>query len=514
GWKYFGPYVQAWAIRDTIDRLLRVYPVRTCSDTTFNRAKASGRPCLLGYIDKCSAPCVGKISESDHRDLVSGFISLVEGDTNRVIKRLNLEMTEASNELEFEKAARLRDDIAAVESVAQKSAVVLSPDADVDVIAVHDDELAAGVQVFHVRGGRVRGERGFVTDKNEDTDASGIMVRVLQQLYAADGGEVPPREVVVSHEPQDLEVVAEWLTQRRGSIVDIRVPQRGSKKLLMETVMRNAEQSLASYRAKRGADLASRGRALEQIAEYLDLKQAPLRIECIDVSHLDGTDVVASLVVFEDGLPLKSDYRRFVIKHGQGNDDVRSIAEVVTRRFKHVETEPADGTVGPAVRKRFAYPPQLLVIDGGKPQINAASKALAETGTEIAVVGLAKRLEELWLPGSADPVIMPRNSEGLFLLQRIRDEAHRFAISHQRKRARKSLMDSVLDDIPGLGPARKKLLIKEFGSVKKLRAASVEEIAAISGVGPALAQSLFESLAAIDVTPAINTATGEVIEGA
>ncbi|MEY2635206.1 MAG: putative excinuclease subunit [Actinomycetota bacterium] len=511
GWKYFGPYVQAWAIRDTIDRLLRVFPVRTCSENVFKRAKASGRPCLLGYIDKCSAPCVDKISEADHRELVSGFISLVEGDTSRIIKRLQSEMSIASDELEFERAARLRDDIAAVESVAQKSAVVLSPDADVDVIAIHDDELAAGVQIFHVRSGRVRGERGFVTDKTEDTDASGIMVRVLQQMYSADGGETPPREIVVSHDPQDVEVVSQWLSQRRGSAVDIRVPQRGSKKLLMETVVRNAEQSLASYRAKRGADIASRGHALEEIAEYLDLKQAPLRIECIDVSHLDGTDVVASLVVFEDGLPLKSDYRRFVIKHGQGNDDVRSIAEVVTRRFKHVEPDVAEGQSAP--RKRFAYPPQLLVVDGGKPQINAAAEALAMIGVDIAVVGLAKRLEELWLPDSSDPVIMPRTSEGLFLLQRIRDEAHRFAIGHQRNRARKSLMDSILDDISGLGPARKKSLIKHFGSVKKLRAATVEEIAEIPGVGAQLAESIHGQLAAMESTPALNTATGEIIEG-
>lgn len=509
GTKYFGPYVQAWVIRDTIDRLLRVFPVRTCSETVFKRAKASGRPCLLGYIDKCSAPCVGRVSDAEHRKLIEGFISLIEGDTKPVLRGLTEEMNRASEDLEFERAARLRDDIAAVEAVAQKSSVVLPADSDADVIAIVDDELAAGVQVFHVRQGRIRGERGFVTDKQDSATTADIMLRVLQQLYAADGGEVPPREVLVSIEPSDLAVAQEWLSGRRGAQVDVRVPQRGDKRSLMETVEINATQSFALYRTRRGADIASRGRALEDVAQYLDLKNAPLRIECIDVSHLDGTNVVASLVVFEDGLPAKGDYRRYVLKHGQGNNDVLSIAEVVSRRFRDQGSSEEIGT-----RRKFAYPPQLLVIDGGKPQVQAASEALELLGVTIPVVGLAKRLEELWLPDASDPIIMPRNSEGLFLLQRIRDEAHRFAIAHQRGRARKSLLESTLDDIPGLGEVRKKALIKHFGSVKKLRAASEDDIGSVPGIGPQLAATVFSALAAETVAPAVNTATGEIIEGA
>lgn len=508
GIKYYGPYVQAWVIRETIDRLLRVYPVRTCSETAFKRAKASGRPCLLGYIDKCAAPCVGRVDAEEHRALMQGFISLIEGDTKPVLKRLQAEMAVASDALEFEKAARLRDDIAAVESVAQKSAVVLAADADADVIAIVDDELAAGIQVFHVRQGRIRGERGFVTDKQDSATASDIMLRVLQQLYAEDGGEVPPKEVLVSINPSDFEIAEAWLAERRGSHVDIRVPQRGDKRLLMETVQANAEQSFVLYRTRRGADIASRSRALEEIADSLDLKNAPLRVECIDVSHLDGTNVVASLVVFEDGLPAKSDYRRFVLKHGQGNNDVLSIAEVVTRRFKDSSAEE-----DPHRRKKFAYPPQLLVVDGGKPQVAAAAEALEALGVSIPVVGLAKRLEELWLPDASDAVIMPRNSEGLFMLQRIRDEAHRFAIAHQRGRARKSLLESTLDDIPGLGDVRKKSLIKHFGSVKRLKLASEEDIASVPGIGPQLAATVFSALAAEEVRPAVNTATGEILEG-
>ena len=505
GWKYFGPYVQAWTIRDTIDRLLRVFPVRTCSDVTFKRAKASNRPCLLGYIDKCAAPCVGRIDETGHMDLIKGFTALVDGDVKPTLRTLNKEMQQASDELEFEKAARLRDDIAAVEWVAQKSAVVLEPSAVSDVFAVYDDELSAAVQIFHVRDGRLRGERGFVSDKQEDLSPGELLVRIFQQMYAEDGGEVPPREILVSHEVADFEVILNWLESRRGSSVDVRVPQRGDKRRLMETALANAELSLKGYRQRRGADIASRGHALEEIADYLDLKVAPLRMECIDVSHLDGTNVVASLVVFEDGLPQKSDYRRFVLRHGEGNDDVRSIAEVVERRFRPQTEQEAT--------KKFRYPPQLLVVDGGKPQVRAAAQVLAELGVDIPVCGLAKRLEEVWLADASDPIILPRNSEGLFMLQRLRDEAHRFAIAHQRQRARKSLVDSLLDEIPGLGQVRKTTLIKHFGSVKKLRAASVEQISEVPGIGAALAATIRDRVAATPEGLVINTATGEVTEG-
>ncbi|MEY4323789.1 MAG: excinuclease subunit UvrC [Actinomycetota bacterium] len=503
GWKYFGPYIQAWQIRDTIDRLLRVFPVRTCSDANFKRAKASGRPCLLGYIDKCAAPCVGRLDETQHRELIDGFIDLINGESKTLLKRLNVEMQTASDALEFEKAARLRDDIAAVESVVQRSAVVLSQNAEADVIAVFDDELAASVQVFHVRQGRITGERGFVSDKSEDSSRGELLERFVSQLY--EKSESIPAEILVSAEIENQLLLADWISEKRGKKVEIRVPQRGEKLEVMQLVQKNAESALALYRSRRGADIASRSQALEEIAEYLDLKNAPLRIECIDVSHFDGDNVVASLVVFEDGLPQKSAYRRFVIKHGRGNDDVGSIAEVVERRFK---------SEAQADTRKFAYPPQLLVIDGGAPQVNAASEVLQSLNQKIPVVGLAKRLEEVWLPDSSDPIIFPRSSEGLFMLQRVRDEAHRFAIAHQRQRGRKSLLASTLDDISGLGEVRKKSLLKAFGSLKKLKQATVEDIASVPGIGSVLAESIHSQLAALEPEISINMTTGEVVEGA
>ena len=503
GWKYFGPYIQAWMIRDTIDRLLRVYPVRTCSDANFKRAKATGRPCLLGYIDKCAAPCVGKIDEQDHRELIDGFIALINGDSKAVLKKLSADMQNASDNLEFERAARLRDDIEAVEAVVQRSAVVLSQNAEADVIAVFDDELAASVQVFHVRDGRISGERGFVTDKSEDSSKGELLERFIQQMY--ENSESIPKEVLTNVECANADLIEEWLVAKRGKRTEIRVPQRGEKLDVMKLVEKNAESALGLYRSRRGADIASRSQALEEVAQYLDLKNAPLRIECIDVSHFDGDNLVASLVVFEDGLPQKSAYRRFVIKHGKGNNDVASIAEVVERRFR---------TDAQADTRKFAYPPQLLVVDGGQPQVNAAAEVLESLNESIPVVGLAKRLEEVWLPESSNPIIMPRSSEGLFLLQRIRDEAHRFAIAHQRQRGRKSLIESTLDEISGLGDVRKKSLLKHFGSLKKLKLATVEEIASVAGIGPGLAQSISEHLAADSASPAINVTTGEVLDGA
>lgn len=503
GWRYFGPYIQAWHIRETIDRLLRVFPVRTCSDANFKRAKAAQRPCLLGYIDKCSAPCVGRIGENEHRELVQGFISLIDGESKHLVARLSEEMSKASQDMEYERAARLRDDIAAVESVNQRSAVVLSQNADADVIAVFDDELAASVRVFHIRHGRISGERGFVTDKSEDSSHGELIERFIQQLYSSQ--EDIPKEVLVSSQCHNSEIVVDWLEAQRGKRIEIRVPQRGEKQEVMKLALKNAEEALQVYRSRRGADIASRSQALEEIAQYLDLKNAPLRIECIDVSHMDGSNVVASLVVFEDGLPTKNAYRRFVIKHGLGNNDVASIAEVVQRRFK---SESVDDP------KKFTYAPQLLVIDGGKPQVNAAAEVLESLGVSLPVIGLAKRLEEIWLPDASDPVIMPRSSEGLFMLQRVRDEAHRFAIAHQRSRARKSLMASVLDDIPGLGDVRKKSLLKNFGSFKKLKAATAEEISAVDGIGPVLAATIYEHLLQMDASSSLNATTGEVIEGA
>lgn len=460
GVRYFGPYGHAWAIRDTVDLLLRVFPVRTCSAGVFKNAARTGRPCLLGYIGKCSAPCVGRVSAEEHRELADEFCDFMAGRTGTYIRRQEKQMAEAAEEMEYERAARLRDDIEALRKAMEKSAVVLADATDADLIAVAEDELEAAVQIFHVRGGRVRGQRGWVTDKVEEITTGALVEHALQQLYGEEKGDSVPKEVLVPALPDPVEPVQEWLAERRGSGVSLRIPQRGDKKALMETVQRNAQQSLVLHKTKRASDLTTRSRALEEIAEALDLDSAPLRIECYDISHLQGDDVVASMVVFEDGLQRKSEYRRFQIKGFEGQDDVRSMHEVITRRFKRYIAEKgktgewADGqeigqeTDPEPVRelkdedgrpKRFAYPPQLVVVDGGQPQVAAAQRALDELGIDdIAVCGLAKRLEEVWVPGDDDPVILPRTSEGLYLLQRVRDEAHRFAITYQRvKRAKR-----------------------------------------------------------------------------
>ena len=508
GIKYFGPYVQAWQIRETIDRLLHVFPVRTCSDVTFKRAASANRPCLLGYIEKCSAPCVGRIASDDHRDLVNGFIRLLDGDSKKLLANLKSQMLEASENEEFEKAGRLRDDIEAVEAIMQKSAVVLEPNTNADLIALADDELAAGIQIFHVRNGRITGQRGFIADKPEEIDSSALMSRVLMQIYSEDGGESPPPEVLTSHVVEDEGLAAEWLSARAGKKVTLKVPQKSVKRDLIETCIKNAQSDLQSYRTKRGADIAARSQALTEIAQTLELQDIPLRVECIDVSHLDGDNVVASLVVFEDGLAVKRDYKRYKLQHGLGNNDVLSIGEVVERRFKRVEEETQEN------RKGFAYPPQLLVVDGGKPQVSVAQAKLRELGIDIPVIGIAKRLEEIWVSDSQDSVIFPRNSDGLFLLQRIRDEAHRFAIAFQRTKQRGSLLNSLLDDIPNLGDKRKKDLLKHFGSVKKLREATLQEIADCPGIGEKLAVLIFSHLAQMPKSQSVNVTTGEISEGA
>jgi excinuclease ABC subunit C len=508
GIKYFGPYVQAWQIRETIDRLLRVFPIRTCSEVTFKRAAATNRPCLLGYIEKCAAPCVDRINADDHRELVNGFVKLLDGDSKKLIKTIKSQMVEASDKQEYELAGRYRDDLASIEAIAQKSAVILEVSTNADLIAISEDELAAGIQIFHVRSGRITGQRGFIADKPENISPSALMTRVLMQIYSEDGGEVPPNEILVSVEPEEIEIATDWLSLRANRKISVKVPQKAIKRDLLDTCLKNAASDLQSYRARRGADIAARSQALTEVSNYLELEEIPLRIECIDVSHLDGQNVVASLVVFEDGLPIKRDYKRYKMQHGQGNNDVLSISEVVERRFKRVEEEDV------ANRKGFAYPPQLLVVDGGKPQVNAASSKLFELGIDIPVIGIAKRLEEIWKPEAPTPVIFPRNSEGLFLLQRVRDEAHRFAISFQRSKQRGSLMNSLLDEIPNLGEKRKKDLLKHFGSVKKLRSASVEEIAACPGLGEVLAASVHAHLAALPAQISVNVSTGEISEGA
>ncbi|MGY0062711.1 excinuclease ABC subunit UvrC [Streptomyces sp. LZ34] len=558
GVRYFGPYGHAWAIRETVDLMLRVFPVRTCSAGVFKRSAQIGRPCLLGYIGKCSAPCVGRVTAEEHRELAEEFCDFMAGRTGTYLRRLEEQMQEAAEEMEYEKAARLRDDIGALKRAMEKNAVVLADATDADLIAIAEDELEAAVQIFHVRGGRVRGQRGWVTDKVEAVDTAGLVEHALQQLYGEEKGDAVPKEVLVPALPEPAEPVAQWLGDRRGSRVDLRIPQRGDKKDLMATVARNAQQALALHKTKRASDLTTRSRALEEIAEALELDSAPLRIECFDISHLQGEDVVASMVVFEDGLARKSEYRRFQIKSFAGQDDVRAMHEVVGRRFRrylqektdtgewgpppdgdaaHNEhangraelaepteptepTEPAEpaapaGPIDESGRpKRFAYPPQLVVVDGGRPQVAAAKRALDELGIDdVAVCGLAKRLEEVWLPDDEDPVVLPRSSEGLYLLQRVRDEAHRFAITYQRGKRAKSMKAGPLDTVPGLGESRRQALLKHFGSLKRLRVATVEQICEVPGVGRKTAETVAAALAtAAPAAPAVNTATGEIIE--
>ncbi|MFI8234283.1 excinuclease ABC subunit UvrC [Streptomyces sp. NPDC085900] len=552
GVRYFGPYAHAWAIRDTVDLLLRVFPVRTCSAGVFKNAARTGRPCLLGYIGKCSAPCVGRVDPEEHRELAEEFCDFMAGRTGTYLRRLEKRMTEAAEEMEYERAARLRDDIEALRKAMEKNAVVLADATDADLIAVAEDELEAAVQIFHVRGGRVRGQRGWVTDKVEEITTGALVEHALQQLYGEEKGDSVPKEVLVPALPDPVEPVQEWLADRRGSGVSLRIPQRGDKKALMETVQRNAQQALVLHKTKRASDLTTRSRALEEIAEALDLDSAPLRIECYDISHLQGDDVVASMVVFEDGLQRKSEYRRFQIKGFEGQDDVRSMHEVITRRFRRylaekektgewVEDGHEDGLAGEATAalqadgtqagfqadlemdglknedgrpKKFAYPPQLVVVDGGQPQVAAAKRALDELGIDdVAVCGLAKRLEEVWLPDEDDPVVLPRTSEGLYLLQRVRDEAHRFAITYQRTKRAKRFRSSPLDDVPGLGDTRKQALLKHFGSLKRLRSATIDQICEVPGIGRKTAETIAVALAqAAPAAPAVNTATGEIME--
>ncbi len=513
GTRYFGPYSHAWAIRDTVDTLLRVFPVRTCSAGVFKRSGQIGRPCLLGYIGKCSAPCVKRVSAEEHRRLAEDFCDFMAGQTSRFAGRLEAEMKQAAAEEEFERAARLRDDLRALERAIEKQAVVLGDGTDCDVIALAEDQLEAAVQVFYVRGGRVRGQRGWVLDKIEEVTPAGLVEQFLGQVYADSpaGAEAVnagiPREVLVPELPPDPETMTQWLAERRGGPVSLRVPRRGDKKSLLETVARNAGQSLALHKTRRASDLTTRSKALSEIQEALDLDDAPLRIECYDVSNLQGTHVVASMVVFEDGLARKSEYRRFAVKGTDGTDDISAIHEVITRRFRRYlaerektgeldtlgDPDPEEEDV--STRKKFAYPPNLVVVDGGPLQAEAAARALAELGIDdVAVCGLAKRLEEVWQPGEEYPVILPRSSEGLYLLQRVRDEAHRFAIAYHRQKRGKAATTSALDDLPGLGPARRKALLKHFGSVRKLSAASIVQIAAVPGIGPRLAATIAAAL--------------------
>lgn len=522
GVRYFGPYSHAWAIRETLDLLTRVFPARTCSAGVFKRHRQIDRPCLLGYIDKCSAPCIGRVSAEEHRRIVLDFCDFLAGKTDRLARDMEQQMTAAAEELDFERAARLRDDIAALKRALEKQAVVLGDGTDADVVAFADDDLEAAVQVFHVRGGRVRGQRGWIVEKSGDPEQSGqeqLVEQFLTQFYgeqaelggAADEATNPvPREVLVPVLPPNADELAAWLSGLRGSRVSLRVPVRGDKRTLAETVQRNAHEALAQHKLKRAGDFNARSEALQSIQDTLGLAEAPLRIECVDISHVQGTDVVASLVVFEDGLPRKSDYRHYAIREAAGggrSDDVASIAEVTRRRFlRHVSDAQPDPSTDQRPR-RFAYPPNLFVVDGGAPQVNAAAAVLEELGvTDVAVIGLAKRLEEVWVPSEPDPVIFPRNSEGLYLLQRVRDEAHRFAISYHRSKRSKRMTASALDAVRGLGEQRRKALVTHFGSVARLKEATVEEITAVPGIGVATARAV---LAALGGEPPIEPASPE-----
>jgi excinuclease ABC subunit C len=512
GVRYFGPYSHAWAIRETLDLLTRVFPARTCSAGVFKRHRQIGRPCLLGYIDKCSAPCVERVSAEEHREIVNDFCDFLAGKTDRLARDMEQQMNEAAGKLDFERAARLRDNISALKRALEKQTVVFGDGTDADVVAFADDELEAAVQVFHVRGGRVRGQRGWIVEKSGEPGESTLgrlVEQFLTQFYgdqaeldgAADESLNPvPRQVLVPCLPDNADQLETWLSQLRGSRVSLRVPQRGDKRALAETVKRNAQDALAQHKLKRAGDFTARTAALHSIQDALGLADAPLRIECVDISHVMGTDVVASLVVFEDGLPRKSDYRHYAIRDAAGegrSDDVASIAEVTRRRFhRHLHDTQHPTELAPEGKSRkFAYPPNLYVVDGGAPQVNAAQAALDDLGvSDVAVIGLAKRLEEVWVPSEPDPIIMPRNSEGLYLLQRVRDEAHRFAIAYHRSKRSKRMTASALDSVRGLGEHRRKALVTHFGSLARLKQASVDEITAVPGIGVATARAVLEAL--------------------
>jgi excinuclease ABC subunit C len=493
GARYFGPYPKVWAVRETIDLMIKAFPIRTCSDASYRRAMQTGRPCFPGQIGRCGGPCSQKVTIEEHREIVDQFVAFMASHDRRVISLLQREMKDAAEAFEYERAAKIRDRIQALENVLEKSAVVLPDATDVDVFGIEEDELAAAVQQFVVRGGRIRGVRSWVVDKELDITSGELVESVLETAYET---EQPPREIVVPVLPDDASALEQWLAGRRDrGGVTLKTAQRGDKAAVLQTATLNAKQALALYKTRRTADYVARSQALTELQEALGLDEAPLRMECYDVSHLGGTNVVASMVVFEDGLPKKSDYRKFAVNGTV--DDTESIAQVLRRRLARLdEDDQPDADDGARTKRRFAYRPGLLIVDGGQPQVQAAAGVLAELGIDdIPLVGIAKRLEEVWLPDDEFPVILPRGSEALFLLQRIRDEAHRFAITFQRQKRRADI-GTVLSEIPGLGPARSKALLRHFGSVARLRAATADEIAEVRGVGPQLAEAIVARLGA------------------
>ncbi|WP_315550100.1 excinuclease ABC subunit UvrC [Microbacterium aurum] len=527
GARYFGPYPKVWAVHDTIDLMIKVFPIRTCSDSSYKKAMASGRPCFPGQIGRCGGPCSMKVTIEEHRAIVDDFVAFMAGGDQRFTRDLTRRMREASAAMDYESAALYRDRLQAIDAVLSRSSLVLAEDTDADLFGIAEDELSAAVQHFVVRGGRVRGVRATTIDKELDISGADLVDQVLQRTYGPAGPGEIPRQVLVPSLPDDAADLEQWLQERRGKRVSIQVAQRGRKADLMRTATLNAQQALLLHKTRRTSDYTARTKALTDLQVALGLAEAPLRIECYDVSHLSGTNVVASMVVFEDGLPRKDQYRSFGV--GETTDDTDSIYQVLTRRLAHVDRDDAageseaadaaasapagpDGAEAPVVterkRPRFAYRPQLLVVDGGAPQVAAAARALEDAGhTEIALCGIAKRLEEIWLPGEEYPVILPRTSEALYLLQRLRDEAHRFAITHQRKRRRRDIT-TVLGEVPGLGQARIKALLRHFGSVAALSQASAEEMTALPGIGPKLAAAIAQRLADREGSPGREASAG------
>jgi excinuclease ABC subunit C len=493
GTRYFGPYAHAYAIRDTLDLLLRSFPIRTCSPAKFNQHQRLGRPCLLYHIEKCSGPCVGEIEEVPYRQLVRELCDFLAGDTDDIVDRLEAEMKAAATELEFERAARIRDRLTAVQKAIAKQQMVADKNEDVDVVGIADDDLEASVQVFYVRKGRVVGRKGFVLDKVEELSPGRLVDRILEAMYGDEPPTGVPKQVLVPYEPDDLATYEEWLCHLRGSRVQIRVPQRGDKRALLETVTRNAGEEFTRHRMRRASDHNSRSRALTELQDLLELPEAPLRIECYDMAHLQGTDYVGSMVVLEDGLPAKREYRKFKV-NVPGNDDYAAMEEVLTRRL-NAYLEERDRPIGERGERpgRFAYPPQLLLVDGGKGQLGVAQRVVESLGLtdEIPVASLAKRFEEVYVPGRPEPVEVPRGSEALFMLQRIRDEAHRFANTFHGQRRSKRMVASSLDGIPGLGEARKKQLVKAMGGINAVKRASLDELQALSFLPDSVAEAVY-----------------------
>jgi excinuclease ABC subunit C len=493
GTRYFGPYAHAYAIRETLDLLLRSFPIRTCSPGKFNEHQRLGRPCLLFHIEKCSGPCVGEIDEMPYRQLVTDLCEFLEGDTDEIVKRLEADMRQAASTLEYERAARLRDRLISVQKAIEKQQMVAERSEDLDVIGLAEDELEAAIQVFFVRKGRVVGRKGFILDKVEDLSSGGLVDRILEEMYGDEPPAGVPKQVLVPVESEDLATYEEWLSHLRGSRVQIRVPQRGDKRELHETVTRNAREEFVRHRLRRAGDHNARSRALTEIQDLLHLPEAPLRIECYDMAHLQGTDYVGSMVVLEDGLPNKREYRRFKVKDVPGNDDYAAMEEVLTRRLTAYLAE-RDRPIGERGERpsKFAYPPQLLLVDGGKGQLSVAERVVQRLGLadEIPIASLAKRFEEVYLPGSSHPVEVPRGSEALFMLQRIRDEAHRFANSFHRELRGKRMTTSSLDGIAGLGEARRKKLVQALGGVNAVKKAELDDLKALSFLPDAVAEAV------------------------